>query len=88
MEPQSNWTNEGVSMNLFAKIGFALVAFGGLIFLGMVIWTLIQVLVEVPLPWYIQLAVTSIVLGFILMLLSALYDRYRTVKTEEVHEKV
>ena len=75
-------------MNWLSKIGFALIVLGGLIFAGMVIWTLIQLFVQAPIPWYIQLAVTALILGFILMLLSALYDRYRSVKTEEVHEKV
>ena len=74
-------------MNVMAKAGFALVALGGLIFLGMVIYGLIQVFVKTFLPWYVLLAITFIILGIILMFLSALYDRYRTVKTEEVHEK-
>lgn len=75
-------------MNILSKIGFALIALGGLIFAGIIIWGLLQVFFEVPLPWYIQLAVTCIILGLILMLLSAVYDRYRAVQTEEVHEKI
>lgn len=74
-------------MNFLSKIGFALIALGGLIFAGIIIWTLIQFFFEVPIPWYIQLAVTAIILGLILMLLAAVYDRYKAVKTEEVHEK-
>lgn len=75
-------------MNILSKIGFALVVFGGLIFAGMVIWGFIQLFVQVNLPWYVQLAVTAIILGIILMFVSVLYDRSRSVKTEEVHEKV
>lgn len=75
-------------MNLLSKIGFALITLGGLIFAGIIIWTLIRVFIEAPIPWYIQLAVTLLILGFILMLLSAMYDRYRGVRMEEVHEKV
>jgi hypothetical protein len=75
-------------MNVLSKVGFALVAFGGLIFAGVVIWGFIQLFIHVSIPWYIQVAVTAIILGFILMFLSALYDRYKTVKTEEVHEKI
>lgn len=75
-------------MNLFGRIGFALVALGGIIFAGVVIWELLLFFFDVPLPWYIQVAVTVIILGFILMLLSAVYDRYKMVKTEEVHERV
>jgi hypothetical protein len=36
----------------------------------------------------IVIAIKAIIMGIILMLLSALYDRHRSVKTEEVHEKV
>lgn len=75
-------------MNLFGRIGFALIALGGIIFAGVVIWELLLFFFDVPLPWYIQVAVTVIILGFILMLLSAVYDRYKMVKTEEVHERV
>lgn len=75
-------------MNVLGKIGFALVILGGLVFAGIIIWGFIQLVIEVPLPWFIQLAVTFIILGFIIMFVSALYDRYKSVKTEEVHEKV
>ena len=74
-------------MDLLSKIGFALIVFGGLIFAGMIIWVFVEILIE-AIPWYAQLAITSIILGIILMFLSALYDRYKTVKTEEVHEKI
>jgi hypothetical protein len=74
-------------MNIFGKIGFGLIAAGGLIFAGIITWTVIDVLMETDL-WYVQLAVTAIILGLILMLLSALYDRYRSVKTEETQKKV
>jgi membrane protein implicated in regulation of membrane protease activity len=74
-------------MDLLSKMGFALIIFGGLIFAGMIIWVFVKILIE-AIPWYVQLAITAIILGIILMFLSALYDRYRTVKTEEVHEKV
>ena len=74
-------------MNILSKVGFALIIFGGLIFAGMTIWGLLQLITQ-GIPWYILLAVTAIILGVILMFLQALYDRYRTVKTEEVHEKV
>ena len=75
-------------MNILAKIGFALLALGGLIFAGMIVWGLIQLFVQASIPWYLQLAITVIILGIILMFLSAVYDRYKTSKTEEVHEKV
>ena len=74
-------------MNILSKAGFALIIFGALIFAGMAIWGLLQLIAQ-GIPWYILLAVTAIILGVILMFLQALYDRYRTVKTEEVHEKV
>ncbi len=74
-------------MNILSKIGFALIALGGLIFAGFIIWTFIQFFFEESSLWYIQLAVTAIILGIILMLLAAVYDRYKAVKTEEVHEK-
>lgn len=74
-------------MDLLSKMGFALIIFGGLIFAGMIIWVFVKILIE-AIPWYVQLAITAIILGIILMFLSALYDRYRTVKTEEVHEKI
>lgn len=74
-------------MNMLSKIGFAFIIVGGLIFAGIIIWGFIQLLIQVPIPWYILLAATAIILGIILMFLSALYDRYKTVKTEEVHEK-
>jgi membrane protein implicated in regulation of membrane protease activity len=75
-------------MNILAKIGFALLALGGLIFAGAIIWGLIQLFVQASIPWYLQLAITVVILGIILMFLSAVYDRYRNSKTEEVHEKV
>jgi hypothetical protein len=75
-------------MNILAKIGFALLALGGLIFAGMIVWGIIQLFVQAPIPWYLQLAITVVILGIILMFLSAVYDRYKTSKTEEVHEKV
>ena len=75
-------------MNILAKIGFALLALGGLIFAGMIVWGVIQLFVQAAIPWYLQLAITVIILGIILMFLSAVYDRYKTSKTEEVHEKV
>jgi hypothetical protein len=75
-------------MDWLSKAGFALLVVGALIFAGAVIWQLLQVFFEVPIPWYIQLGITAVILGFILMLLSAVLDRYRSVKTEEVHEKV
>ncbi|MBU7016654.1 MAG: hypothetical protein HXS44_04050 [Theionarchaea archaeon] len=74
-------------MDLLSKMGFALIIFGGLIFAGMIIWVFVKILTE-AIPWYVQLAITAIILGIILMFLSALYDRYKTVKTEEVHEKI
>ncbi len=74
-------------MDLLSKMGFALIIFGGLIFAGMIIWVFVKILIE-AIPWYVQLAITAIILGIILMFLSALYDRYKTVKTEEVHEKI
>ncbi|MBU6996096.1 MAG: hypothetical protein HXS41_01210 [Theionarchaea archaeon] len=82
-------------MNIFGKAGFALVVLGGLIFAGLIIYGIVEVLfqffVQGPLPLSAKLVlvgITAFVLGIILMLLSAAYDRYRTVKTEEVHEKV
>jgi membrane protein implicated in regulation of membrane protease activity len=75
-------------MNILAKIGFALLALGGLIFAGAIIWGLIQLFVQASIPWYLQLAITVVILGIILMFLSAVYDRYKNSKTEEVHEKV
>ena len=74
-------------MDILSKMGFALIIFGGLIFAGMIIWVFVKILIE-AIPWYVQLAITAIILGIILMFLSALYDRYKTVKTEEVHEKI
>jgi hypothetical protein len=82
-------------MNIFGKAGFALVLLGGLIFAGLIIYgivkVLLQFLVQEPLSASVQLVlvgITAFILGIILMLLSAVYDRYRDVKTEEVHEKV
>ncbi|MBU7025110.1 MAG: hypothetical protein HXS40_13190 [Theionarchaea archaeon] len=82
-------------MNIFGKAGFALVLLGGLIFAGLIIYGIVKVLlqffVQGPLPLSAQLVlvgITAFILGIILMLLSAVYDRYRDVKTEEVHEKV
>ncbi|MBU7015597.1 MAG: hypothetical protein HXS52_12330 [Theionarchaea archaeon] len=82
-------------MNIFGKAGFALVVLGGLIFAGLIVYGIVKVLfqffVQGPLPLSAQLVlvgITAFILGIILMLLSAMYDRYRSVKTEEVHEKV
>jgi undecaprenyl pyrophosphate phosphatase UppP len=82
-------------MNVLGKAGFALLALGGLIFIGMIIWGIVRVVVELftadlnsLLAQLIVIAITAIIMGIILMLLSALYDRYRSVKTEEVHERV
>jgi hypothetical protein len=82
-------------MNIFGKAGFALVVLGGLIFAGLIVYGIVKVLfqffVQGPLPLSVQLVlvgITAFILGIILMLLSAVYDRYKSVKTEEVHEKV
>ena len=73
-------------MNIFGKIGFILICAGGLLFAGIITWTILKVLIQTDL-WYIRLPITAIIMGLILMLLSAIYDRYRSVKTEEVKEK-
>jgi high-affinity Fe2+/Pb2+ permease len=73
-------------MNIFGKVGFGLIIAGGLIFAGIITWIIIETLIRSTL-WYIQLPITAIILGLILMLLSAIYDRYKSVKTEEVKEK-
>lgn len=82
-------------MNIFGKAGFALVVLGGLIFAGLIVYAIVKVLfqffVQGSIDPSVQLAlvgITAFILGIILMLLSAMYDRYRSVKTEEVHEKV
>jgi membrane protein implicated in regulation of membrane protease activity len=85
---QQSSSSKGERMNILAKIGFALLALGGLIFAGAIIWGLIQLFVQASIPWYLQLAITVVILGIILMFLSAVYDRYKNSKTEEVHEKV
>ncbi len=75
-------------MNVIGKIGFALAALGGIIIVGLIIWQILRVFILSFIPWYIMLPVVAIILGFVLMLSSAIYDRYKSVKTEEVHEKV
>lgn len=75
-------------MNVIGRIGFALAALGGIIIVGLIIWQILRVFILSFIPWYIMLPVVAIILGFILMLSSAIYDRYKSVKTEEVHEKV
>jgi hypothetical protein len=35
-------------------------------------------------PWYVQLAVTTVFMGIILMVLSAVYDRYKSMKRKTV----
>jgi hypothetical protein len=74
-------------MNWLSKTGFALLALGALIFAGYTIRELLKVLFVIHV-WYIEIAIVAIILGFILMLLAAVYDRYKLSKTEEVHKKV
>lgn len=62
-------------------------ALGALIFAGTVIREILKVLFEIHV-WYIEIAIVAIILGFILMLLSAIYDRYKLSKVEEIHKKV
>jgi hypothetical protein len=73
-------------MNIFGKVGFGLIAAGGLIFAGIITWTVIDLLMKTDL-WYVQLPLTAIILGLILMFISAIYDRYQSVKTEETEKK-
>lgn len=74
-------------MNLLSKIGFGLLALGFLIFAGTIVRELLKVLFEIHV-WYIEVAIVAIILGLILMLLSAIYDRYESSKTEEIRKKV
>ena len=82
-----------MDMNKLSKVGRALIIVGSLIFAWMAVSVFLHFAIHLSIPWYIQLAVTAtmvtaFVLGAILMVLQALYSRYKTVKTEEVHEKV
>ena len=70
-------------MDILGKIGFALIVFGGLIIGGAIIMTILQVIFKTLIPWYIQLVVIVIITGLLLMFLSVLYDRYKSVKAEK-----
>lgn len=72
---------------MLSKIGFGLLALGFLIFAGTIVRELLKVLFEIHV-WYIEVAIVAIILGLILMLLSAIYDRYESSKTEEIRKKV
>jgi membrane protein implicated in regulation of membrane protease activity len=69
-------------MNILGKIGFALLISGGLIINGTVIMTILRLIFKTSIPWYVQLVVVVIITGFLLMFLSVLYDRYKSVKAE------
>lgn len=74
-------------MNIVGKIGAVLLISGALIINGLIILTILQILFKGSIPVYIQVALIIIVTGLILMLLSAVYDRYSSAKTEEIHKK-
>ena len=67
-------------MNMLGKIGFALIIFGGLIISGSIITAILQLIFKTSIPWYVQLVVVIIIAGLLLMFLSVLYDRYKSVK--------
>ena len=69
-------------MNILGKIGFALLISGGLIINGTVIMTILRLIFKTSIPWYVQLVVVVIITGFLLMFVSVLYDRYKSVKAE------
>ncbi|MBU7046771.1 MAG: hypothetical protein HXS54_10075 [Theionarchaea archaeon] len=69
-------------MNILGKIGFALLISGGLIINGTVIMTILRLIFKTSIPWYVQLVVIVIITGFLLMFVSVLYDRYKSVKAE------
>ncbi len=69
-------------MNILGKIGFALLISGGLIINGTVIMTILRLIFKTSIPWHVQLVVVVIITGFLLMFVSVLYDRYKSVKAE------
>ena len=69
-------------MNILGKIGFALLISGGLIINGTVIMTILRLIFKTSIPWYVQLVIIVIITGFLLMFVSVLYDRYKSVKAE------
>jgi membrane protein implicated in regulation of membrane protease activity len=69
-------------MNILGKIGFALLISGGLIINGTVIMTILRLIFKTSIPWYVQVVIIVIITGFLLMFLSVLYDRYKSVKAE------
>lgn len=74
-------------MNIIGKIGVALLISGALIINGFIILTILRLIFGESFPVYIQVALIVIVTGLILMLLSAVRDRYKSTRTEEVHRK-
>jgi len=70
-------------MNILGKIGFAFLTFGALIINVSIILTILRFIFKGSIPWYIELILTAIFIGLVLMFLSALYDRYRNAKREK-----
>ncbi len=74
-------------MNIIGKIGAVLLICGALIINGLVIMTILRLIFKTSIPLYVYLVLAIVVIGLVLMLLSAVRDRYRSAKTEQIHEK-
>jgi preprotein translocase subunit SecY len=74
-------------MNVLGKVGLALFLLGWVCFFGMFVAAFI-----VGSEYVFQVLLAAFFLGalsgFILMLISVLYDRYKQLRTEEIRPKV
>ena len=74
-------------MNIAGKIGAALLISGALIINGFVIVTILRLVFKTSIPLHVYLILAIMVAGLILMLLSAVHDRIKNIKIEEIQQK-
>jgi asparagine N-glycosylation enzyme membrane subunit Stt3 len=75
------------SVNIAGKTGAALLISGALIINGFVIVTILRFVFKTSIPLHVYLILAIMVVGLILMLLSAVHDRIKNIKIEEIQQK-